>query len=123
MIQLVVGWVRDLFNSSSVEPVEKSTPNKNVYYADFQSVETVTPSQMGYRFEHNELKRLMGRLKRFETVDFTDVEGVIMTPESIDRRFGKDGGIDCVIHIITPTERGAAIVATRIRNILVTGDY
>jgi hypothetical protein len=123
LIQLVVGWVRDLFNSSSVELVETSTPNKNVYYADFQPVETVTPSQMGYRFEHNELKRLMERLKRFETVDFTDVEGVIMTSESIDKRFGRDGGIDCVIHIVTRTERGAANVATRIRNIMVTGDY
>lgn len=106
-----------------MEPVETSTPSTNVHHADFQPVETLTPSQMGYRFEHNELKRLMVRLKRFETVEFTDVQGVIMTPESIDKRFGRDGGIDCVIHIITRTERGAANVATRIRNIMLTGDY
>jgi len=43
--------------------------------------------------------------------------------ESIDKRFGKDGGIDCVIHIITETERGAKNVATRIRNIIKNGDY
>ncbi|WP_416666788.1 hypothetical protein [Egbenema bharatensis] len=109
MIQLVVGWVRDFFDFSKVE--------------EFKPVETVTPSRMGYYFEHDELKRLMTRLKRFETVDFTDVYGTTLTAESIDKRFGKDGGIDCVIHIVAPTERGAKNVATRIRNILVKGDY
>lgn len=35
----------------------------------FQEKEKITPSQMGYRFEHEELKRLMKRLERFETRD------------------------------------------------------
>lgn len=109
MIQLVVGWVRDFFDFSKVE--------------EFKPVETVTPSLMGYYFEHAELKGLMTRLKGFETVNFTDVYGTTLTAESIDKRFGKDGGIDCVIHIVAPTERGAKNVATRIRNILVNGDY
>lgn len=109
VIQLVVGWVRDFFNSSRVE--------------EFKPVETVTPSRMGYHFEHDELKRLMVRLKRFETVKFTDVYGTELTAESIDKRFGKDGGIDCVIQIVAPTERGAKNVATRIRNILIKGEY
>ncbi|MCG9892458.1 MAG: hypothetical protein MH252_15480 [Thermosynechococcaceae cyanobacterium MS004] len=109
MIQLVVGWVKHFFGLSNVE--------------EFTSVEQVTPSQMGYRFEHEELKRLMERLKGFETVEFTDAYGEPLISESIDQRFGQDGGIDCIIRIVAPTERGAKNVATRIRNILVKGDY
>ena len=78
---------------------------------------------MGYVFEHNELKLMMKRLKGFETVEFTDVYGIKLTPESIDNRFGADGGIDCVINIIAPTEKGAKNVLSRIRNIIINGDY
>ena len=109
MIQLVVGWVKNFLNFSKVK--------------EFTLVETVTPSRMGYHFEHEELKRLMTRLKRFETVEFTDAYGTPLTSESIDKRFGKDGGIDCIIHIVARTERGANNVVTRIRNILIKGDY
>lgn len=109
MIQFVVGWVKDFLNFPKVE--------------QFQPVETVTPSRRGYNFEHDELKRIMVRLKNFETVRFTDVYDISLTPDSIDKRFGKDGGIDCVIHIIAPTERGAKNVASRLRNIIVNGDY
>lgn len=109
VIQLVVGWIKEFFNPQKVE--------------DFKPVQTVTPSRMGYYFEHNELQRLMMRLERFDTVEFTDVYGTCLTPESINARFGKDGGIDCVIHIVAPTERGARNVAARIRNIIVRGDY
>lgn len=109
MVQLAVGWVRNFFNFSKVE--------------EFKLVETISPSRMGFYFEHEELKRLMERLKGFGAVEFTDVYGTPLTEESIDKRFGKDGGIDCVIHIITETERGAKNVATRIRNIIVNGDY
>ena len=109
MIQLIVGWVQDFFNFSNVK--------------EFKPVEKLTPSQRGYKFEHDELKRLMRRLKGFETVEFTDVEGIPLTPQIVENRYGKDGGIDCVIRIIAPTERGAKIVATKIRNILINGDY
>lgn len=110
MVQLVVGWVQDFFNNFS-----------NV--REFEPVETITPSQRGYYFEHDELKRLMERLQNFTTVEFTDAYGTPLTPESIDQRFGRDGGIDCVINIVAPTEQGAKNVATRIRNILINGDY
>jgi hypothetical protein len=120
MIQLLVGWVKDFFTPSVEQKfhlVETVTP------AQIIQLETVTPSRRGYNFEHDELKRLMTRLEGFETVRFTDASGNEMTPESIATRFGKDGGIDCAIHIITQTERGARNVATRIRNIIVAGDY
>lgn len=112
MIQLVVGIVenfKNLFKSSKV--------------AEFKPVEKVDPAKMGFEFEHNELKRLMKRLKGFETVEFTDANGGRLTPEEVDKRFGPDGGIDCIIHIIAPTEQGAKNVATRIRNILIKGDF
>jgi len=107
MLKLIVGWLEaSVFQSiANIEP------------------EKLSPSQRGYRFEHDELKRLMTRLKNFETVEFEDVTGTKLTPESLSQRFGKDGGIDCVIRIIAPTDRGASNVATRIRNILLKGDY
>lgn len=107
MIQLVVGWMQRTF----FKKVEHITPSE------------LTPSQKGYHFEHEELKRLMYRLRRFETVDFRDASGMPLSPETIDRRFGRDGGIDCVIRIVAPTEAGARNVAGRIRNILINGDY
>ena len=110
MIQFVVGWVKNFFE----------LPGK---VEQFKPVETLTDSKRGYKFEHDELKRIMKRLKGFETVELTDVYGTSLTPDSIDKRFGKDGGIDCVIHIIAPTERGAKNVASRLRNIIVNGDY
>jgi len=113
MIDLVVGWInKNVGNLLKFNQVETITPAKKI-----------TPSQRGYKFEHNELKRLMKRLQNFETVEFTDVNGTPLTPDTIDQRFGSDGGIDCVIHIVAPTEQGAKNVATRIRNILINGDY
>lgn len=112
MIDLVVGWIsKNVANLLKFKPAETITPAK------------ITPSQKGYKFEHDELKRLMKRLQNFETVEFTDVKGTPLTPDTIDRRFGSDGGIDCVIRIVAPTEQGAKNVATRIRNILINGDY
>jgi len=107
MIELVIGWIKDTFFTS----VEEIKPAK------------ITPSRAGYNFEHKELKRLMLRLRDFQTVDFTDISGNLLVPETIDQRFGRDGGIDCVIHIVAPTERGARNVAGRIRNILTKGNY
>jgi hypothetical protein len=107
-IQLVIGWFNKI---RSFTAVDKVTPSE------------LTPSKRGYRFEHEELKRLMKRLSNFETVKFTDAYGTALTPDTIDKRFGRDGGIDCVIHVIAPTERGASNVAGRIRNIIINGDY
>jgi hypothetical protein len=111
VLQLLVGWVQDnIFKKvESIEPVKVLREKSS--------------SEQGYKFEHDELKRLMKRLKRFETVDFEDVQGNRLTPEIIDERFGPDGGIDCVIRIIAKTEQGTNNVTTRIRNILIDGDY
>lgn len=125
MIQLVVGWVKNFFEFprkvEQFKPVETLTYSQRGY--KFEHFETPTASRRGYTFEHDQLKSIMVRLKGFETVEFTDVSGISLTPDSIDKRFGKDGGIDCVIHIIAPTERGAKNVASRLRNIIINGDY
>ena len=89
----------------------------------FTPVEQLTPSEKGYRFEQCNLLALMYRLKGFASVEFTDAYGTRLTPKSIRTRYGPDGGIDCVIHIVTPTELGARQVAGRIRNIILSGDY
>ncbi len=90
---------------------------------DFVSVDRFTPSQKGYNFEHCELICLMNRLINFETVMFTDAYGVKLTPQIVRKRYGRDGGIDFVIHIVAPTERGARSIATRVRNIIINEDY
>ncbi|MEH1943130.1 MAG: hypothetical protein V7L01_23315 [Nostoc sp.] len=102
VIQFIVGWVKQNF---------------------FKQVEKITPSEEGYKFEHEELKRLIKRLRNFETVEFRDLSGSLLSTDTIDQRFGRDGGIDCVIRIDAPTEAGARNVAGRIRNILINGDY
>lgn len=99
----VVGWIRGLFG--------------------FQAVEEVSASEAGYRFEHDELKRLMARLSSFPSVEFSDAYGGPLTAEIIAQRKGPDGGVDCVIRIIAPTEKGAKNVAGRIRSIIRARDY
>lgn len=43
-------------------------------------------SVQGYRFEHEEIKALMYRLRNFETVEFTSARGTPLTPEMIEQR-------------------------------------
>lgn len=106
----VTGWLSD----RGFITVEEIKPKK---------LTPMTPSKRGYEFEHDEIKRLMRRLKNFQTVDFTDAEGNILTESIIDKRYGKDGGIDCVIRIVAPTEHGAHIAAGKLRKIIIEGDY
>lgn len=103
MFKAIVGWINNFFN--------------------FVEVEQVSSSETGYKFEHDEIKRIIKRLKNFDTVQITDAYGSPLTSDIIDKRYGADGGIDCVIKIIAPTEKGAKIVAGKIRNILISRDY
>lgn len=118
MLTLITGWLRELGNLVSF-------PSSNNYKSSKQFVEVdrISSSKFGYKTEHDEIKRLMKRLSRFETVEFTNTTGDPMDINTVDQRYGKDGGIDCVIRIVAPTERGASNVAARIRNIIIKGDY
>jgi hypothetical protein len=118
MLTLITGWLREVGKLIRF-------PNVGTFSTaeDFIEVDRISPSEYGYRVEHSEIKRLMKRLRRFETVEFTDAYGVLLSEATIDQRYGKDGGIDCVIRIVARTERGASIAATRLRNIIISGDY
>ncbi|MBM0740372.1 hypothetical protein JOY44_01860 [Phormidium sp. CLA17] len=118
MLTLITGWLREL---GSVVGFSSSTNYKSSN--QFVEVDRISPSKFGYKTEHDEIKRLMTRLSGFETVEFTDTNGNPMNITTVDQRYGRDGGIDCVIRIVAPTERGASNVAGRIRNIIIKGNY
>lgn len=122
MIELVTGW---LSRASQFISVGKVIFNQSRFRIEDKEgvLEEESRSKQGYRFEHEELKRLMHRLRNYETVSFTDAFGAPIKPETIDQRWGADGGIDCIIHIVARTERGACNVQGRIRNIIIKGDY
>jgi len=88
-----------------------------------QQSEVLSPSQLGYQFEHDELKRLLRRFSGFASVEITDAYGYELTEEIIEQRFGSDGGVDCVIHVSAMNERGLSWIITRVRNIIKNGDY
>lgn len=118
MLTLITGWLQQVGNLIGFP--------KSIGYKtseQFIEVDRISSSAFGYKTEHDEIKRLMKRLSRFETVEFTDAKGDPMDITTVDQRYGKDGGIDCVIRIVAPTERGASNVAARIRNIIIKGDY
>ncbi len=108
VMSVIVGWCQNVLNDTD----------------EVEVVDEISLSQQGYQFEHEEMKRMMERFKGFATVKFTDVKGYPLSPERIDRRsMGVMGGIDCIIHITAPTERGARQIASRVRNIIIQGDY
>lgn len=88
-----------------------------------ETTEVLSRSQQGYKFEHDELKRLLQRFRGFATVTITDAYGAELTEEIIEQRFGPDGGVDCVIHIEAANDRGISWVTTRVTNIIVNHDY
>lgn len=80
-------------------------------------------SQQGLYFEHYEIMMLLRKFKGFATVFITDARGNELTEEIIDVRAGADGGIDCVIHVNAPTDRGLKWAITRVTNIIVNKEY
>lgn len=109
MLQIAVGWVRDLFGSSEVEIVDEIDVR-------------VTRSQCGYRFQRQHFEQLFNGISEWPSIEFLDAYGTPITSlEYVNE--GPDGGIDAIIRITTRTERGARNVATRIRNKIVDRNY
>jgi hypothetical protein len=107
MLDIVVGWIKDLFTSSDVEVAE---------------VIPVTRAQLGYRFQRYHFEQLFNGISDWSSIEFFDAYGEPITSlEDISE--GPDGGIDAVVRITTRTERGAKNVATRIRNKIVNRSY
>lgn len=98
MIQIVVGWVRSMFDRD-VEVIDEIDVR-------------VTPSQLGYRFQRDHFERLFSGIKDWPSIEFLDAYGDPIT--SIDDvSEGPDGGVDAIIRITTRTEKGAKVVVTR----------
>jgi hypothetical protein len=107
MLHIIVGWAKNLFASSHVEVVDDiSVP--------------VTRAQLGYRFQRYHFEQLFNGISEWPSVEFLDAYGDPITSLE-DVSEGPDGGIDAVIRIVTRTERGARIVAARIRNKMSVG--
>ena len=108
MIQIVVGWVQSMFGPE-VEVVDE---------IEVQS----TPSKLGYRFQRAQFERLFNGIKDWPSIEFLDAYGDPITSLD-DVSEGPDGGVDAVIRITTRTEKGAKIVASRVRAMILGRRY
>ena len=100
--EILVGWI-----SGNIFRVES-----RIDVLEEVSTTELSPSEMGFKFQADELSWLMDNLKGFETVEFLDPRGGgVLDPN----HKGADGGIDCIIRITATTERAAHQVAGKIR--------
>jgi hypothetical protein len=119
MLQIVVGWMRRQFGFVPVETV--AIQGEDALHSDSIAV-SQDASQNGIRFQIDQFQGLFERIGYWETVEFFTARGrSIEGPEDFDR--GADGGLDGIIRITAPTDRGAQIVAGKIRMIILKHDY
>lgn len=134
MIDLLVGWVTDhVFHPVSnffppSKAIESEVASVNGDDDGFQQASrgleerTLTPSERGYRFQFDEFSRLMTCVHKWDSVRFMKANGDSINSLA-DVRRGRDGGVDAIIVISTPTQHGCNIVTGRLRQILKTQDY
>jgi hypothetical protein len=80
------------------------------------------PQELGIRFQRREFLKLLKAVGHWQSVELLTANGSpIEAMADVPR--GADGGIDVVIRIVTDTERGAAAIAARIRNMIVRQTY
>jgi hypothetical protein len=104
MIQLVIDWVGRRFGRPRLIEVLPSR------------------SEMGFRFQREEFEKLFNAVGHWASVEFFTARG--MPIDAIDDvPLGPDGGIDGVIRITTQSERGAKIIAGRIRTKIIRQSY
>jgi hypothetical protein len=126
MLRFVVNW---LSGADSLPAIEVEAPVARDASAIFQFLkrqqaieDAPTPREVGIRFHRDEFSRLFEAVDGWPTVEFITSHGLPV--ESVDDLpRSADGGIDVVVRIVTPTERGARIVAGRIRNMIVNQQY
>jgi len=82
----------------------------------------VTASEMGYAFQQTELCKLTQRLNGWKSVKVMNLRGDIIY-SVCDMPRGKDGGIDAIIVVTTPTERGSRQIIGRIIQIMKKQNY
>jgi hypothetical protein len=82
----------------------------------------LTRSQQGIRFQREEFQRLLKAVGHWESIEFLTAYGSPIA--SIDDvPAGPDGGIDCVVRITASTERGASVIAGKLRAKIVRQSY
>jgi hypothetical protein len=126
MLRFVVDWLSGADSLPAIEveaPVARDASAILQFLKRQQAIEeSPTPRELGIRFHRHEFSRLFEAVEGWPTVEFITSHGLPV--ESVDDLpRSADGGIDIVVRIVTPTERGARIVAGRIRNMIVNQQY
>jgi hypothetical protein len=126
MLRFVVDW---LSGANSLPAIDVEPPVARDPSAIFEflrrpdpAARELTPRERGIRFHQHEFGRLFEALEGWPTVEFITTQGLpIDSVDDLPR--SADGGIDVIVRIVTPTERGARIVAGRIRKMIVNQQY
>ncbi|MFA5901951.1 MAG: hypothetical protein WC829_22880, partial [Hyphomicrobium sp.] len=125
-LRFVVDWLSgaNFLPTIDVEPPVARDASAILRFLKSQQAiaDAPTPRDRGIRFHRDEFSRLFEAVDGWPTVEFITSHGLpVDSVDDLPR--GADGGIDVVVRIITPTERGARIVAGRIRNMIVNQTY
>jgi hypothetical protein len=126
MLRFVVDWIAHGHPSSPIKvelPVARDASSILQFRQRQEDLaRALTPRERGIRFHRDEFERLFQRVERWTTVEFVTTAGLpIECVDDLPR--GADGGIDVIVRITAPTERGARNIAGRIRGIMVHQRY
>lgn len=126
MLRFVVDWLSGANSSRAIEveaPIARDASAILQFLKRQQAIaEAPSPRERGLRFHRDEFLRLFDAVDGWPTVEFITAQGLpIESVDDLPR--SADGGVDVVVRIVTPTERGARIVAGRIRNMIVNQQY
>lgn len=126
MLRFVVDWLSgaNSLPAIDVEPTVARDASAILQFLKRQQdrAEAPSPREVGIRFHRDEFSRLFDAVEGWPTVEFITAQGLpIESVDDLPR--SADGGIDVVVRIVTPTERGARIVAGRIRHMIVNQQY
>ncbi len=126
MLRFVVDWLSGADSLPAIEvgpPIARDASAILLFrQAQEARCRAPGPRERGIRFHHDEFERLFQRVERWSSVEFLTAAGLpVECVDDLPR--SADGGVDVIVRITTPTERGAKLVAGRIRNMLVKQQY
>ncbi len=126
MLRFVVDWLSgaDSLPAIDVEaPIARDASAILSFLKRQQAIEEApSPRELGIRFHRDEFSRLFDAVEGWPTVEFITSWGTrVECIDDLPR--GADGGIDVIVRIVAPTERGARNIAGRLRNMLVQQAY
>lgn len=117
MLEFVVYWISRQWGAAETIEIEA--------YDTFGPVAVeagLSRSEEGIRFQKEEFGKLFKAIGHWDSIEFLTAYGSPV--ESVDDMpAGPDGGIDGVIRITTNKERGAKIIAGKIRAMIVHQSY